>query len=179
MPLKTLKKDQYDALYNEALFILKKICQDQLYLYDFEDIAHLVLEIYIMKVTKNIFYSLEMAAYEAVSTKNYLSQREMDPCYPTSQQEAQRDLDTIYILAHPSLTAEEKYVFCRILKDTTHEQIASELKIEIHLLEQIRASLIGKLQHAATSTVKSGKKQKKRKKAYFIANIKPRIHQIN
>jgi hypothetical protein len=163
-------------------FILKKVCQDQIYLHDLEDIAHLVLEIYIMKVTKNIFYSLEMAAHEAVETKNYMSQRWSpldDLSYPSSQQEAQRDLDTIYVLAHLSLTFQEKYVFCCILNDATHEQIASDLKIEIKDLERIRASLIGKLQHAATSTVKSGKKQKKRKKAHFIGKIKPRSPQIN
>lgn len=166
MPMKLISKDQYRALYKESLFILKKICHHKKKhnQQDLEDIAHLCVELYAMKITKNMFYNLEMAAQEALTSyknaRNLKQDRHHQDTFQVnffSQYEAQRDLDIIYIRAEKKLSFLEKYLFCKLLNDLTFEQIALEMRLKSADLQQIQESLMGKLYHAATSSTKSKK----------------------
>lgn len=182
MPLKLISKDQYRALYKDALFILKKICQDQSNNHDIEDIAHLSVEIYAMKITKNIFYSLELAAQEALTNHRHFkenTQRDTSNTNVFSHYEAQRDLDKIYVRAEKTLDFLEKYLFCKLLSDFSLDQIALDLQLEILAVQQVQDSLMGKLYHAATSATKPSKKKKGRRNDYFLGKLRSWTPQVN
>lgn len=184
MAFKLISKDQYQALYKEALFILKKICHDKTNYLDIEELAHLAVELFAMKITKNIFFTLEIAAQEALTKHKTFrpskQKRTSDNITVNeySQYEAQRDLDNIYVLAEKTLTFFEKQLFCKLLSDLSLEQISIDMNIDILDLEQIQESLMGKLHHAATSSSKSSKRRKGRRH-YFIGKIRSWITQIN
>lgn len=158
MPLKQLSKQEYEALYREALFILKKLCNDKFHP-DHEDIAHQTLEFYfVMKRDYKDELSLEQAVSETLRShpckrnkKKIVQQDQEQSKDPLAQREAQRDLDKIYLCVQENLSLHEKYIFCMLLLDNPASAMMTHLKLtEVEFLE-IKDSLIGKLHYAATS----------------------------
>jgi len=167
MPLKQVSKEQYEALYREALFLLKKLCQHKKHS-DHEDIAHLSLEIYFMKRDSKNSVSLEQAAQEALldmpcqEKPKIISVEEEHKTTSSavSQREAQRDLDKIYLIVRDSLSLEEKYIFCMLLKDVPASAIIKHLGLAEADFIKAKDSLIGKLRDAATSPTEQRYMQK-------------------
>lgn len=152
MPLKQVSRERYEALHREALFILEKMCQHGKHT-DHENLAHLSVEIYftMKRDTKNSI-SLEQAAFEALSEKPCQVNYERTYASNTdAQREAQRDLDKIYAIVHDSLSLQEKYLFCLLLKDVPPSEIRNLLGLKEADFMKVKATLIRKLRDAATS----------------------------